>query len=256
MRPLLTVLLAAPLALSACASLQTAGEPTFQESAEQVLAQGVEALEDGNFIDAEKYFEHVRTKYPFLAAAKDAELYLADVHFARERFLEARDRYQNFVKLNPTHARVDYAAFRAALTHYKEIPSDFFLLPSPSEKDQGEVRNAARAMQNFIRDYPQSQHQAEAKEILADARKRLVEHELYVADFYAKREKWKAVAGRLEKIVTDLPGTEYDERAWFELVDAYRKLEDAEAAKKTLERIIQRLPGSPAAERAKSQLGS
>lgn len=248
--------LALALSLAGCASLETGGQPTYSDTAEKNLAKGVAAYDDGNYLDAEKYFEHVRTKYPFLAAAKDAELYLADVQFARERYLEARDRYQSFVKVNPTHGRVDYAAFRAALTHYKEIPSDFFLLPPSAEKDQAEVRNAARAMQQFLRDYPKSKHVDEAKQILADTRKRLVEHELYVAEFYAKREKWNAVAGRLEKVVSDYPGTSYDERAWFELVDAYTRLNDTARAQQTLKRLIEAMPGTPAAERAKKLLGS
>lgn len=242
--------------LAGCSSLQTGGEPRYAENAEKNLQDGVEALESNNFIDAEKYFEHVRTNYPFLAAAKEAELFLADVQFARERYLEARDRYQTFVKLNPTHPRIDYAAYRAALTHYKEIPSDFFLLPPAAEKDQGEVRNAARAMQEFIRDYPKSAHVDEAQTILADTRKRLVEHEMYVADFYARRERWAAVAGRLEKVVSDFPGSPYDEEAWFALVEAYDKLNDPERAKKTLQRIQEAMPGTDAAERAKQRLGS
>lgn len=249
-------LLALTTFATGCASLQTGGEPRYGETAEKNLAEGKEALENGNFIDAEKYFEHVRSNYPFLAAAKEAELGLADVQFARERYLEARDRYQNFVKVNPTHPRVDYAAYRAALTHYKEIPSDFFLLPPSAEKDQSEVRNAAREMQDFLRDYPNSAYLEEARTILADTKKRLVEHELYVADFYSKREKWAAVAGRLEKIVTDYPGTAYDEEAWFSLVEAYQKLEQPERVKQTLERIIAAMPGTDAAARAKKLLGS
>ncbi len=243
-------------ALSACASLETGGEPSYAESAEKNLQLGVEALEAGNHPEAEKYFEHVRTRFPFLSAAKDAELFLADVQFARERYLEARDRYQNFVKVNPTHPRVDYAAFRAAMTHHKEIPSDFFLLPPSAEKDQIEVRNSLGAMTRFIREHPKSKFVPEAQELVADARRRLVEHELYVADFYARREKWNAVANRLERVVTQFPGSTYEEQAWFSLVDAYTKLKDTERTQKTLQRIIEKMPGTPAADRAKQMLGS
>src|SRR5687768_7767486 len=96
------------------------GEPDYASDADTNMKRGAEALEGRNFVEAEKFFEYVRTKYPFLDLAKEAELKLADTDFERDQFPEARDRYQTFVRLHPTHAKVDYAAFRGALTHYKE----------------------------------------------------------------------------------------------------------------------------------------
>src|SRR5205814_2390586 len=112
---------------------------------------GDELLESKNYLEAQKYYDYVKSKFPYLEAATTAELRLADVDFEREKYIEARDRYQNFVKLHPTHAKVDYAAFRSALSHFKDMPSDFFLLPPAREKDQAEVRAAAVAMGDFVR---------------------------------------------------------------------------------------------------------
>ena len=115
MKPLFAVAAALALALAGCKSLQNenAGEPDYASDADTNLQRGAEALESKNYLEAERYFEYVKSKYPFLEAAKTAELRLADTDFERERFIEARDRYQNFVKLHPTHAKVDYAAYRA-----------------------------------------------------------------------------------------------------------------------------------------------
>lgn len=231
------------------------GEPSYAQDAETNMQRGNEAFEGKNYAEAQKYFEFVRTTYPFLAAAREAELRVADTLFAREQFIEARDAYHNFVKLHPSSPKVDYAAFRAALTHYEDIPSDFFLLPPAEEKDQVEVKNAVRAMNDFIRQYPKSEHLDEAKRIVEDARRRLAKHELYVAEFYAKREKWRAVANRLETVVSQYPGIGFDEEALFGLHDAYTRLDEKEKAKKALEEVISRLPGTDAAEKAKALLG-
>src|SRR4051812_27096723 len=112
----LTLLLAA-----GCASTPDA-PVSFTQNARSNLDKGKEALEGKQFVEAESYFEEVRTKYPFLEEAKEAELLLADLDYARERFAEARDRYEAFVKAHPSHPSVDYAAFRAATTHLKEMP--------------------------------------------------------------------------------------------------------------------------------------
>lgn len=252
---LLTAALCASLSLGCAVFSSADGEPDYAKEAQENMARGNEAFEGKNYIEAQKYFEFVRQRFPFMEIAREADLRVADTIFEREQYIEARDAYQNFVKLHPTYPRVDYAAFRAALTHYKEIPSDFFLLPPSEEKDQTEVKNAVRAMNDFVRQYPKSELVAEAKEIINQARTRLARHELYVAGFYAKREKWRAVANRLETVATQYPGLGFDEEVLFELHDLYSsRLNEPEKAKKALEEIVTRMPGTPAAEKAKALL--
>jgi outer membrane protein assembly factor BamD len=249
--------LTALLLCSGCASLSgEAGTPSYSSQAESNLRLGNEALEDKDYLRAEQYFEFVRTKFPYLEASKEAELRLADTDFAQDRFPEAREKYQSFVKLHPTHPRVDYAAYQAALTHVKEMPSSFFLLPPSEEKDQTDIQSALRSMTDFLRQYPNSELAKDAKVHADDAKRRMAEHELYVAAFYRKRERWKAVAQRLEGMLTRYPGTKYEEEALFSLHEAYVKLKDTERAQQTLRKVIQRLPNTPAADRAQRMLGS
>jgi outer membrane protein assembly factor BamD len=151
---------------------------------------------------------------------------------------------------------VDYAAYRAALSHAEDMPSDFFLLPPSEEKDQTEVSSALRAMNDFVRQYPNSPYAKEARLKADDAKRRLAEHELYVASFYKKRERWRAVAQRLEALLTRYPGTKYEAEALFTLHEAYVKLKDTTRAQETLRKVLERLPGTPAAERAQRMLGS
>jgi outer membrane protein assembly factor BamD len=258
MRFLRAVCLTAFLSTAGCAALSSgqSGDPDFSAQADENIRLGTDAMERKDFLQAEKYFEHVRTRFPYLEAANEAELKLADLDFEQEKYAEAREKFQNFIKLHPTHAQVDYAAYRSALSHYEDIPSDFFLLPPSTEKDQTEVQAALRSLNEFIRQYPDSQYIPEAKQKMEQTRQRLAEHELYVANFYAKRERWKAVAQRLEGLLKDYPGTALEEEALFDLHEAYVRLNDTERAKQTLQRVIERLPGTPAAERARRLLGS
>ncbi len=258
MRPVATWLTALLLLSTGCAALTEGqpGEPDYAALAEENLRLGREALESKDYFKAERYFAFVKTKFPYLEAAKEAELLLGDVDFEQSHYPEAREKYLSFVKLHPTHPKVDYAAYRAALSHVEEMPTDFFVLPPSEEKDQTEVQSALRAMNDFLRQYPDSQYAAEAKGHAAEAKRRLAEHELYVASFYRKRERWKAVAQRLEGMLKRYPGTKYEEQALFSLHEAYVKLKEPERAQETLRKVIERLPGTPAAERAQRMLGS
>ncbi|AFE10933.1 putative competence lipoprotein ComL [Corallococcus coralloides DSM 2259] len=252
------VLVLSALMLSACAALSAgpAGEPDYAAMAAENLALGEAALEDNDYFKAEKYFDHVRTKFPYLEAAREAELKLADLDLAREMYPEAREKFDSFMRLHPTHPKVDYAAYRAAFSYVQEFPSEFFALPPSYEKEQKPMYDALRAMNVFLREYPDSQYVKDATAHRDDAKQRLARHELYVASFYAKRERWKAVAQRLEGLLKNYPGTPLEEEALFDLHNAYVKLNDAERAQNTLKEVLKRLPGTPAAQRAQKMLGS
>lgn len=231
-------------------------EVVYASDAEGNIAKGEAAMESKNYAEAARYFEYVKTKYPFLEVAKMAELKLGDADFERDRFAEARDRYQNFVRLHPTHARVDYAAFRAALTHYKEIPSEFFLLPPASEKDQVEVRNSLNAMVDFTRTYTDSALIPDAKKIIVEVKRRLADHEMYVAEFYAKRDRWPAVVTRLSNVARQYEGIGYEERVYFGLYDAFTKLHDDVKAREALTSYVTKYPDDPGVAKAKSLLST
>jgi outer membrane protein assembly factor BamD len=260
--------LTAALGLAGCKSLNIFSSDdnptvTYGDDAESNIKKGDEALDGKNYVEAQKYFDYVKSKYPYLESAKTAELRLADTDFERERYSEARDRYQTFVKLHPTHPRNDYASFRAAMTFYKDMPSDLFILPPSAEKDQANLRSGLVAMKDFARSYPDSSHQEEAKKVLDDMKRRLADHELYVAAFYAKRDKWPAVITRLNVIARDYPDIGLDEKVYMGLYDAWKKTcavgadcsEANEHAKDALRQLVQKSPNSDAGKKAALMLG-
>jgi outer membrane protein assembly factor BamD len=228
----------------------------FEPEAAANLKKGDEALGDHNYDDAQKYFEYVRTRFPFEDSAKVAELKLADTEFARENWLDARDRYTNFVRAHPTHPMADYAAYRAALTHFKDGPTDLFILPPPYEKDLTEVAATLNDMRDFVRNYPDSKYLPQAHKAILACQELLAKHEMYVADFYAKRDHWAGSAGRLEALVTRYPQSSLAKDALVKLHDAYVHLKRPEDAKSALQRLIEAFPQSSEAKEAKKSLGS
>src|SRR5947209_4732903 len=126
MRSLRPLLLAAALAPLGCSHLSGGSGDvtvTYAADAEQNYNLGQKELSDKNYPEATKYFEYVSNKFPYSKFAALSELSLADADFAQEKFVESADRYRTFIKLHPTHAKVDYAAFQVGLSYEKEIPS-------------------------------------------------------------------------------------------------------------------------------------
>ncbi len=252
----LTLLLLAALA-AGCTTFagNSTKTPVYASDASTNMRLGNEALADHQYAMAEKYFEYVKLKYPFLDASREAEVRMADVSFEHELWTEARDRYTVFVKLHPSYFRVDYCAYRAALTYYRDMPSSFFILPPSDEREQTQVKGAWETMTAFIKNYPSSVYVPEAKKYAEDARQKLAQHEMYVADFYEKRGHLAGAVGRLETLVTKYPGQD-EATILFRLYGLYLRLSDPVHARGALERIVTRLPGTPAAQRAQAMLGS
>jgi len=234
----------------ACATTSENAPLTYSGEALENFRRAEVAYANKEWITAQRYYERVVTKFPYSDVAATAELRLADVDYARADVVSARIRYEDFVKTQPTHPEADWAKFRAALSYFEEMPSEFFLLPPAYEKDQTAIRAARSALLAFLRDYPNSDHVEEARKLLLKVNQRLAKHELYVAEFYAKRKYWPAVVSRLENIAKDYANAGFERDVFLGLYRAHQAQGDLAAARESLERLIQAYPHSSAAKEA------
>jgi outer membrane protein assembly factor BamD len=245
-------------ALASCKGLETNLQDTdvnYQETAKQNFDSGEKAFADGKWNEAVKFFDHVKNKYPYSKYAVLAELRTADAHFAREKWLEAADAYRIFVRFHPRHEKVPYATFRIALAYYKSIDQDVWYFPTAVEKDQSAARDAIKAFDEFIARFPDDQNVAEAKKLRIEARARLADSDLYVAKFYAEREKWQGALWRYERVADEFGDTPKAPYALLQAAQiADHKLSDANEATRLYEQLVREHPSSPEAADAKSAL--
>ena len=149
-----------------CASSDEATKPiTYSLTAKQNYEKGLAELKDENYPEAQKYFQFVKQKFPFSKFAVLAELAIADTQFARGNYTEAVDSYKAFIRLHPTHEKVEngYAAFKVGECYYKDMPDDIWLLPPSYEKDQSAVTDALRELDDFLKKYPDSPYMKDAE---------------------------------------------------------------------------------------------
>jgi len=241
--------------LAACSPrVSLSGDVKYGKSAEDNYNAGVAEAKSESWAEASKFFEHTRTKYPFSKYAALAELRLADVKLSQERFVEASEAYGAFVRLHPNHEQVDYAAFRQGLALTKDGPSDFFFFPPAHERELKSVQEGLARLDAFLAKFPESKHRAEAQKERDRSRSQLIEHEWYVAGFYAQRNRWAGAAGRYQYLVQTYPGSAREVEALLALSDAWSRLDDKFRARQALQQIIAKHPEDPRRAEAERRL--
>jgi outer membrane protein assembly factor BamD len=254
---LATVAAGAALLPAGCASTEDATKPiSYSVSAKQNYERGLAELKDENYPEALKYFQFVKQKSPFSKYAVLAELAIADTQFARGNYTEAVDAYKAFIRLHPTHEKVEdgYAAFKVGECYYKDMPDDVWLLPPSYEKDQSAVIDALRELEDFAKKYPDSKYVKEAAPLRKEVLRRLVDHEVYIARFYLNGNHAKAAAMRLEGAIRRYPGSGREPELLFALGETYLQMGDPQRAKGTFQRVVGEFPNAQQARRSELYL--
>lgn len=212
------------------------------------------AFEKKKWLAAQQYYAFIRAKFPYTHYAASADLRIADCQFEREHYIEAIDSYQNFIRLHPTHEDVPFAAFRTGIAYAEQIPRGWFLIPPAYEKDQTAIQDAARALSEYLRRYPDHDKVEEAKEVYADVRERLVKHERAVADFYRRTGHERSYAVRLEVIRRNFGDVGLTPALLLEIARVRADLGQVEAARGAFEEMAREFPEAKQLARRKELL--
>jgi outer membrane protein assembly factor BamD len=234
---------------------ETAPSVAYAKTAEENWKLGEDAFKDEDYLAAQRYYSFVKSKFPYSQFTAQAELRIGDCQFARSRYIEAIDTFQNFVRLHPTHEKVPYAIYKTGMSYYQQIPSDWFLLPPSEEKEQTAVRDAERVLKDYVERFPNDANIKEGRKTLTEVRKKLLAHERYVADFYKRLGKDRAYVGRLEVIRKSFPDVGLNDELLLEIATVYTRLGQMDDARGAVKEMEQKFPASPKLREARAMVG-
>ncbi|MBL4817690.1 MAG: tetratricopeptide repeat protein [Deltaproteobacteria bacterium] len=186
--------------LAACASVQKPKPLTHQDHIKVVYEDAEKAFANKEYERAVKQFEEVRSKYPYSKYAALSDLRLGDVFFEQERWLEAADAYDFYLKFHPRHENNAFAAFRIAKAYVNAKPKDFFLFPKSFLRDQSSTEDALFAIDRFLSRYPEHESAKEALAMKIKLRSEMAKRDLNIAEFYIKRKKLEGAKFRLKYV--------------------------------------------------------
>ena len=228
---LLAAVAAAALLASGCA-----GTPTREKTSREWYDEGVGLAGKKRYPEAVEAFREAAKTYRDAELDAEIQLALADAQFSNEEYPSAAEAYGEFLRMHPHNARADYAQLRIGASWSKQM--------GIAERSQGAAHNAVAAYEALLRGYPRSSLLEEARRGLAEARRRIAEHELSVGEFYSRRGSLRAAAGRFELVLREYGDLGYAERALYELGLCYERLQETERADEFFEQLRREFPQS------------
>ncbi|MBN2722608.1 MAG: outer membrane protein assembly factor BamD [Deltaproteobacteria bacterium] len=230
---------------------------SYKGKAKKIYNLGMKRLKSKDYEDARNIFRKLRKAHPMSMYATLSELRTADCHRKEGNFATAASLYHDFMKDHPYHeaVRSGYTTWQIGYCQYRLGPGDFFIFPPSYEKDLGHTQSAYKIFKIFERRYPSSVYIPKVKRYHKKALKKLVAHELYVADYYQKKSKPKAVKGRLEYILTNYPESPEIFNSGMRLVNIYIESGEKKRAKQLLSSLIKKYPRDKLVSDARKLLG-
>jgi outer membrane protein assembly factor BamD len=243
-------------ALGACGggSTESRGALNYSEDAKHAYEKAMEAYNEHDWERARLLFKEVKRKYSYSRYARLAELRLADADVASEKLPEAIQEYRSFVHDHRTDPEVPYARFRICKALFEQVSDGGFLLPPLEERDQASGTEAHRELSNFVKDFATGPYTEQAKYMLAVVTGRLVRHELYVAQYYLKRDEFEATVGRIQYVLRTYSGSGLEAEALVLLGETYLKMHKRNEARSAFKEMLAKYPAAPFTAAAKNFL--
>jgi len=171
-----------------------------ESDAQVVYLEGMHYLNQEDFDLAEKKFMKVISDFSYSKYESHATVALGDTYFQKEDYPSAVEVYRRFVKMRPRHEKTPWATLQIANSYFEQKPSDFFIFPNPAERDVEIVEKAVAAYNLYLKKYPEDENRKLCLEQLHKAELVLIEKDLRIAEFYAKKDRCPGVHMRLKNI--------------------------------------------------------
>jgi len=215
------------LAVSAgCGLLPEIQDQTEGWSANQLYTTGKEALTEGNYPDAIRYYEILQARYPFGRYAQQAALETAYAYYQYDEPDDAISTLDRFIRTYPRHPFVDYAYYLKGLVNFYRTTSflDRIIPSDPTRTDSAAARQAFQDFDELVRRFPESRYAEDARQRMIYLHNNLAAFEVNVADYYMRRGAFVAAAGRARYVVETFGRAPAVEDALAIMAEAYIEL--------------------------------
>jgi outer membrane protein assembly factor BamD len=244
----------ATVALAALAAACATGGPRKPPSGTPepdkfLFDRGNETLAKKRWINAREYYRQLVDSYPQSPYRADAKLGIGDTYMGErsaEAYVLAINEFREFLNFYPTNKRAHYAQFKLAMAHFNQMKA--------AMRDQTETREAIKELSAYVAKYPDQPLIGEARQHLREAKDRLDQWDVGVAEHYFRIKWYPGAIGRLKPIIDSDPQFTNRDKAFYMLGASYEKINQPARALPLYERLVKEFDQSEYLELAKKRI--
>jgi outer membrane protein assembly factor BamD len=174
----------------------------------ELYSKGVSKFEKKDYDIAIEKLEKLLNDYPLSKYSVNAELLIANSHFALKEYLEATESYKEFYKLHPIHEKIPFVIFRIAEGYYLQSPRQI-------DRDQTNLENASNYLNELIVKFPNSSYAQEANVRKNEIRIKFAKRIQYVGNFYIRKKIYNACVLRFSELKEKYDDLGFGEEAMY-----------------------------------------
>ena len=220
------LLIALLISVASCSSnnAEKSIKPKELISLEKLYTDAYSNFENGNSDTAVQLFEMVERDYSYTEWGPRASLMRAYLYYDTGDYVTALTNLQRFKQRHSGSKNIQYVEYLIAICMFEQIN-----LVSLSQEN---TDLALRQFEKVILNYPNSAYATDAKFKIDLINEQLAGKEMYIARYYAKREKWLPALYRLNNVFKNYQTTIFIEEALHRLVEIHYTIGNIDAAKK------------------------
>lgn len=209
-----TVLMGAAFTtLSACGGGSADEDVAYvARDVESLYAEAQRRLDRGNTLVAAALFDEVERQHPYSPWARRAQLMSAFSYYIARDYNKAIQNAQRFLSIHPGNKDAPYAYYLIALSYYEQI--------SDVNRDQKITEQAAVALSEVNRRFPQTEYAADARLKLDLVADHLAGKEMEIGRFYQRSGQWLAAQLRFRNVVEQYATTSHTPEALYRLTES------------------------------------
>jgi outer membrane protein assembly factor BamD len=214
---------------------------------EKLWGEADQAYHDEAWELAVERYKKFLDQHPFDARAEEAELKIAQSHYAAGRYAEAIAAFGDFERMHPTSPELPSVEYHLGMSYLAQA--------STADRDQQAHTNALTYFRNLADRFPNSPWAEKARLRVVECREALAKHEADIAKYYLQRKNLKAAEARLRGLLTEYPETDATAEALLAFSDAYSARDEPDGASLALATLARHHPAGPAGHEAQRRLG-
>ena len=222
------------------------------EADQILLDRGNAALKDRSWTRARTYYTELLDSYPQSPLRAEAKLGVGDSFLGENNsasYVYAQNEYREFLAFYPTNPRADYAQMQLGMVHFNQMLSP--------QRDQTSTKEAIKEFQVFIERFPRSPLINQVRARLREAKDRLADSDLQVANFYRSIRNYVAAEDRYRTILKTDPEYTRKDSLYFYLAETLERYGIPEKKREALpfyERLLNEYEQSEHLEEARRRI--